>query len=92
MFNSFNRLLEVRRSKKNSEELAKKTNVHGAVIGRYESDEVKPSTEMVALIANALEVSLDYLAGNIDLLLDSCVLKRIMDIEKNSMTKIKPTP
>jgi transcriptional regulator with XRE-family HTH domain len=77
------RLLEVRKNKKISQdELAKKTNVHGAVIGRYERDEVKPSIEMAALIANALEVSLDYLVGNTDLLLDSSVLQRIMDIQK----------
>jgi transcriptional regulator with XRE-family HTH domain len=37
---------------------------------------------MAALIANALEVSLDYLVGNTDLLLDSSVLERIMDIQK----------
>jgi ribosome-binding protein aMBF1 (putative translation factor) len=29
-------------------ELAKKLDVHGAVIGRYERDEVKPSIEMAA--------------------------------------------
>ena len=77
------RLLEVRKAKKISQdELAKKTNVHGAVIGRYERDEVKPSIEMAALIAGALEVSLDYLVGNTDLLLDNSVLQRIMDIQK----------
>ena len=77
------RLLEVRKDKKISQdELAKKTNVHGAVIGRYERDEVKPSIEMAAFIANALQVSLDYLVGNTDLLLDSSVLDRIMDIQK----------
>src|SRR3954447_10170632 len=42
--------------------------MHGTVIGRYESDEVKPSIEMAAAITDALEVSLDYLIGNTDLL------------------------
>lgn len=37
---------------------------------------------MAALIAGALEGSLDYLVGNTDLLLDSSVLQRIMDIQK----------
>jgi transcriptional regulator with XRE-family HTH domain len=37
---------------------------------------------MGALIANALEVSLDYLVRNTDLLLDSSVQERIMDIQK----------
>jgi transcriptional regulator with XRE-family HTH domain len=49
------------------DELAKKLDVHGAVIGRYERVEVKPSFEMAAAIAEALEVSLDYLVGNSDL-------------------------
>lgn len=77
------RLTEVRKDKKLSqEEIAKKVGVHGAVIGRYERDEVKPSIEMAAQIATALEVSLDYLVGNTDLLLDQTILDRIMDIQK----------
>ncbi len=52
-----------------------------AVIGRYERDEVKPSIEMAAGIANALEVSLDYLVGNTDLLLDNSIIKKIQDIQ-----------
>jgi transcriptional regulator with XRE-family HTH domain len=54
--------------------------VHGAVIGHYERDEVKPSIEMAPAIAEALEVSLDYLVGNSDLLLEKNVLNKIMDI------------
>ena len=51
------------------DELAKSLNVHGTVIGLYERDEVKPSIEMAAAIAEALEISLDYLVSNSDLLL-----------------------
>jgi transcriptional regulator with XRE-family HTH domain len=77
------RLSEVRKSKKMSQdELAKKLDVHGAVIGRYERDEVKPSIEMAAAIAEALEVSLDYLVGNTDLLLEKNVVNKIVDIQK----------
>jgi len=77
------RLAQVRKDKKMSQdELAKKVGVHGAVIGRYERDEVKPSIEMAAQIAQALEVSLDYLVGNSDLLLDTATVKRIQDIQK----------
>jgi len=77
------RLTEVRKAKKFSQdELAKKLDVHGAVIGRYERDEVKPSIETAAAIAEALEVSLDYLVGNTDLLLEKNVVKRIQDIQK----------
>jgi ribosome-binding protein aMBF1 (putative translation factor) len=51
------------------DELAKKLDVHRAVIGRYERDEVKLSNEIAAAIAEAHQVSLDYLVGNSDLLL-----------------------
>jgi len=77
------RLTEVRKAKKLSQdEIAKKIDVHGAVIGRYERDEVKPSIETAAAIAEALEVSLDYLVGNTDLLLEKNVVKHIQDIQK----------
>ncbi|WP_371815911.1 helix-turn-helix domain-containing protein [Flavobacterium sp. CS20] len=47
--NSFGkRLTEVRKDKKMSQdEVGKLVGVHGAVIGRYERDEVKPSIEIV---------------------------------------------
>ncbi|HYX08317.1 MAG TPA: helix-turn-helix transcriptional regulator [Bacteroidales bacterium] len=61
--------------------LAKKIGVHGAVIGRYERAEVKHFIEMASQIAETLEVSLDYLAGNINLLLNKNVIKRIHDIQ-----------
>ncbi len=77
------RLTEVRKIKKLSQdELAKKLNVHGAVIGRYERDEVKPSIEMAASIAEALEVSLDYLVGSSDLLLETSIVNKIADIQR----------
>lgn len=52
------------------------------VIDCYERDEVKPSIEMAASIAEALQVSLDYLVGNIDLLLEKNVVNKIGDIQK----------
>jgi transcriptional regulator with XRE-family HTH domain len=77
-----NRLGEVRKEKKISQDaLAKKIGAHGAVIGRYERDEVKPSIEMASQIAEALEVSLDYLVGNTSLILDKGIVKRIQDIQ-----------
>ncbi len=48
----------------------------------YERDEVKPSIEIAARIAEALEVSLDYLVGSTDLLLDKNIINRIQDIQK----------
>ncbi|MFY0599858.1 MAG: helix-turn-helix transcriptional regulator [Cyclobacteriaceae bacterium] len=79
------RLSEVRKDKKMSQdEIAKKVGVHGAVIGRYERDEVKPSIEMATQIAEALQISLDYLVGSTDLMLDKAIVKRIQDIQKLS--------
>ena len=52
------------------------------MIGRYERDEVKRSTEMAKALAEALEVSLDYLVGSTDSRLDKTVVKQILDIQK----------
>lgn len=77
------RLTEVRKVKKLSQdEVAKKLEVHGAVIGRYERDEVKPSIEVAAAIADALDVSLDYLVGNTDLMLEKNIVNKIVDIQQ----------
>ena len=77
------RLGEVRKDKKLSQDdLAKKLDLQGAVIGRYERDEVKPSIEVAARIAQVLGISLDYLVGNTDLLLDADVIKKIQEIQR----------
>ena len=46
------------------EDLGGMVGTSGAVIGRYERGEITPSVEIANKIANALEVSLDYLVGN----------------------------
>ncbi len=77
------RLSEVRKAKKLSQdEVGKMVGAHGAVIGRYERDEVKPSIEMATQLAEALKVSLDYLVGATDTLLETSVVNRILDIQK----------
>lgn len=77
------RLTEVRKDKKMSQdEVGKLVGVHGAVIGRYERDEVKPSIEMATQLAEALEVSLDYLVGSTDVLLEKSIVNRVLDIQK----------
>jgi DNA-binding XRE family transcriptional regulator len=58
------------------DDLAKKLDVHREVIGRYERDEVKPSIEVAAKIAQELGISLDYVVGNTDLLCDADVIKK----------------
>lgn len=68
--------------KLSQDELGKRVDVHGAVIGRYERDEVKPSIEMAKALAEVLEVSLDYLVGSTDTLLEKAVVNKILDIQK----------
>mgnify|MGYP002376883415 CR=1 FL=1 len=77
------RLLSVRKRKKISQdELAKKLGIHAPVIGRYERNEVKPSIEVAANLANALGVSLDYLVGVTDLELDNDIVEKIIAIQQ----------
>ena len=75
------RLLEVRKDKKMSQDdLAKKLDVHGAVIRRYERGDISPSIEVVAKIADALEVSVDNLFGKTKMELDKSTMRRFEDI------------
>jgi transcriptional regulator with XRE-family HTH domain len=77
------RLLEARKRKGISqEEMAKHLGTKGPAIGRYERDEMNPSIEVAAKMAELLDVSLDYLVGKTDVLLDSKVLNRIIEIQK----------
>lgn len=66
------------------EDLAKKVGTSAPIIGRYERDEIKPSVEVAAKMAELLNVSLDYLVGKTDMLLDSKVMNRITEIQKLS--------
>ncbi len=61
-------------------ELGKKAGTSGDLIGRYERDEVKPSIEVIIRIADALNVSIDYLVGKTNLELDQDTLKRIQEV------------
>ena len=64
------------------DELAKKIGTSGPIVGRYERDEIKPSIEVAAKLADALGVTMDYLVGNSDkMMLDKKLMKRIEDIE-----------
>ena len=77
------RLAQVRKSKKVSQDaLAKSIGAHAPVIGRYERNEVKPSIEVACKIAEALDVSLDYLVGNSDVIIDLDLVSRVNDIQK----------
>lgn len=63
-------------------ELGKAVGTSGDIIGKYERNEVKPSKEMAVKIAQALEVSLDFLTGNSDVELDKATLDRVQEVTK----------
>lgn len=80
------KLLEARKNKGISQEdLAEHLGTKGPAIGRYERDEMKPSIEAAAKMADFLNVSLDWLVGHTDLELDKSMIKRIVEV-----TKMKP--
>lgn len=63
-------------------ELADKSGVSRVMIGKYERGEAIPSIDAAKKIADALEVSLDYLVGEgINSKLDKQALKRLQDLE-----------
>lgn len=77
------RILELRKEKGiTREKLGKTIGTSGAIIGRYERNERTPSVEIARKMAKALDVSLDYLVGNTEFLLDTDVIKKIQDIQK----------
>lgn len=64
-------------------ELATKSGVSREMIGKYERGEAVPSIEAAKKIADAFEVSLDYLVGEgVNSKFDKKTVKRLQDIEK----------
>ena len=61
-------------------ELGKMTGTSGDVIGRYERGDITPSIEAVSKIADALEVSVDYLIGKTKMEVDADTMRRLEDI------------
>ena len=62
------------------EDLAQYLGTKGPAIGRYERDEMKPSIDAAAKMADYLEVSLDYLVGKTDIEVDPKTLSRIVEV------------
>ena len=63
-------------------DLAERSSVSRVMIGKYERGEAVPSIEAAKKIADALEVSLDYLVGEgINSKFDKRTLKRLQDLE-----------
>ncbi len=63
-------------------DLGKAVGTSGDIIGKYERDEVKPSIEVASKVADALEVSVDFLLGKTTTEIDKKTMKRLMDIQK----------
>ena len=78
------RILALRKKRNWSQrQLAEKVGTSDQVIGRYERGVLTPSVEMAAKIAEALEVSLDYLVGaSNQTQLDKQMLERLDQIEQ----------
>ena len=76
-------MLLIRKKKDLSQtELGRMIGTSGDVIGRYERGDIIPSVEVVSKIADALEVSVDYLLGKTTLELDKQAVRRLEDISK----------
>lgn len=79
-----NRLKIVREEKGFKREyIAQKIGTSAAIIGRYERGERTPSVDIAKKIAEALEVSLDYLVGDTTVLLkDKKMIYRLEVLQK----------
>jgi len=65
--------------------LGKAIGTSGDVVGRYERGDITPSIEVVVKMADALEVSVDYLVGRISVdLSEQEIIERIEAISKLS--------
>lgn len=68
-------------------DLAEKSGISRVMIGKYERGEAVPSIEAAKKIAKALDVSLDYLAGEgISASFDKKTVQRLQDIENLNPT------
>jgi len=85
MNNFGDNLMLTRKKKKLSQAaLGKLIGTSGDVIGRYERGDITPSIEVVAKMADALEVSVDYLIGKTSFLFDKEIFERIEAVSKLS--------
>ncbi|CAA0227438.1 helix-turn-helix domain-containing protein [Tenacibaculum maritimum] len=71
----------IRKNKKISQtDLASQLGIHKNVLGRYERNEVFPSIEIARKIADILDVSLDYLTGRTETIIDKNTHNRILEV------------
>ncbi len=78
-------IMLLRKNKKLSQSaLGKAVGTSGDIIGRYERGIITPSIEVIMKIADALEVSIDFLVGKTSLEIDKQTIKRLEDISSLS--------
>lgn len=72
-----------RKQKKwSQEDLAKQIGTSAPIVGRYERNEIKPSIDVASKIADALNVTLDFLLNGKDVAtLDAETTRRIQEIQ-----------
>jgi transcriptional regulator with XRE-family HTH domain len=80
------KITELRKQKGWSQtDLAKKIDVSRVIIGRYERNEAAPSIDVAKRMADAFDVSLDYLVGEgQNTAFDKKILNRIQEIQSMS--------
>ncbi len=64
------------------DEVGQRAGLRGAVVGRYERAEARPSVEIAARLAQALGASLDYLTGVRNDDLDPETARRIIAVQQ----------
>ena len=75
-------ITELRKEKGWSQyELSKRISVSREIIGRYERGDAMPSIEIAKKIADAFDISLDYLSGSTNRQMDKATLNRVEEIE-----------
>lgn len=63
-------------------ELATKAGIHVNVLGRYERSETTPSIDVAVKLADALDVSVDYLVGKTNTHIDQALLDKVLTIQQ----------
>lgn len=80
------KIAECRKAKGYSQsELARKINTHYSIIGKYERDEVKPTIDVIKRLAQELDTTVGYLAGETqdqEVFKDPVMLKRFNEINE----------
>ena len=80
-------IMLLRKSKSLSQSaLGKIIDTSGDILGRYERNLISPSIDVTVKLADALEVSLDYLVGKTKMVIDNQALKRLEDISQLDQT------